>query len=300
MHVEATRGVVGLVLHFRSETQTMDCVRSMVDEGIRIVVIVDNSEDGGRSADRIRPDLDRLSGVGVVFEVVSLGRNLGFARGVNAGLVRVAAYGPNAVLLINSDARMEPGCLANLLRALDRAPLAIPRTRGTAGAADGSLSGWYHCAFGMQMGSGSSSRCVHYPSGCCLLISAELASAPLLDEDFFFYGEDVKFGQELSGKGIGFVECPEAVIIHVGAGSARNGSLFYEYHINRGHWLLAVKLAGSPLERLVYIALRCITLSIRASIRSLRFRSLTPWRGLIAATVDVIKGQCRDLTPPAT
>lgn len=300
MRIETTRKVAGLVLHFRTETQTMDCVQSMVDEGIRIVVIVDNSEDEGRSAGRMRPELESLGGRGLQFQIVTAGRNLGFAKGVNAGLMRVADYRPDAVLLINSDARMVPGCLANLLRALDRAPLAIPRVRVSAGAADGSLSGWYHRASGLQMGSGSASTCLQYASGCCLLIRADIAGAPLLDEDFFFYGEDVKLGHDLRRKGIGFAECSEAVIIHAGSGSARNGSLFYEYHINRGHWLLAVKLAGSLLERVVYVAVRCITLPMRASIRCLRFRSLTPWRGLLAATLDVITGRRRDFTPPAS
>lgn len=300
MRIEAKGTVAGLVLHFRTETQTMDCVRSMVDEGIRIVVIVDNSEDGGASAGRMRPALERLSGIGLVFEIMSSGRNLGFARGVNAGLMRVAAYRPDAVLLINSDARLEAGCVANLLRALGRAPFAIPSVRGSAGAAEGSLSGWYHRASGLQMGPGSSSHCVHYPSGCCLMIRADMARPPLLDEDFFFYGEDVELGHELGGKGIGFAECSEAVVTHAGAGSARNGSLFYEYHINRGHWLLAAKLAGGPLERVLYIVLRCVTLPLRASVRCLRFRSLTPWHGLVVASLDLIKGRCRDLTPPAT
>lgn len=300
MRTEAGENVVGLVLHFRTEKQTMDCVRSLFDEGVRIVVIVDNSEDEGRSVARMRPALERLSEIGLVFEIVSCGRNLGFARGVNAGLMRVSAYRADAVLLINSDARLEPGSLVSLLRALDRAPLAIPRVRGAVGTVAGSLSGRYHRALGLQFGPGSSTRCVHYPSGCCLMIRADMARAPLLDEDFFFYGEDVQLGHQLSSKGIGFAECSEAVVIHAGAGSARNGSPFYEYHINRGHWLLAAKLAGGPLERALYIALRCVTLPLRASIRCVRFRSLTPWRGLVAASTDLIKGRRRDLTPPAT
>jgi N-acetylglucosaminyl-diphospho-decaprenol L-rhamnosyltransferase len=137
MHIEASANVGGLVLHFRTDMQTMECVRSMVDEGIRIVVIVDNSNDEGRSAGRMRPALERMSGIGLVFEIVSPGRNLGFARGVNAGLMRVVAYRPDAVLLINSDAKLESGSLANLLRALDRAPLAIPQVRGAAGGGGG-------------------------------------------------------------------------------------------------------------------------------------------------------------------
>lgn len=299
MRIETTK-VAGLVLHFRTETQTMDCVKSMVDEGIRIIVIVDNSEDEGRSVGRMWAALESLHRMGLALEIVTAGRNLGFAGGVNAGLARVANCQPDAVLLINSDARMTGGCLSSLLRMLDNAPLIFPRVREAIGAKESSLLGFYHRPSGLLMRSGLGGMCLQYPSGCCLLIRADIAGAPLLDEDFFFYGEDVKLGHDLRRKGIGFAECFEAVIIHAGSGSARNGSLFYEYHINRGHWLLAVKLAGSLLERVVYVAVRCITLPMRASIRCLRFRSLTPWRGLLAATLDVITGRRRDFTPPAS
>jgi hypothetical protein len=74
--------------------------------------------------------------------------------------------------------------------------------------------------------------------------------------------------------------------------------MFYEYHINRSHWLLARKLARNPLERFVFVAARCITLPLRALIRSLRFRSLMAWRGLFAATADVLRGRCQSFTPP--
>lgn len=298
MPIETTE-VAGLVLHFRTETQTLGCVKSMVDEGVRAIVIVDNSEDEGRSLACVRDALDSLRLIGLALEIVTAARNLGFAGGVNAGLVRVADFRPSAVLLINSDARMTSGCLSSLLRMLDCAPLVFPRVREDEGANESSLLGFYHRPSALLTRSRFSRACLPYPSGCCLLIRADLAAAPMLNEDFFFYGEDVEFGHRLHGKNIDFAECPEAVIIHSGSGSARNGSLFYEYHINRGHWLLAGKLAGRPRDRIFYIALRCITLPLRASIRCLRFRSFTPWRGFLAATMDVLKGRCRDLTPPA-
>lgn len=298
MRIETSK-VMGLVLHFRTERQTLDCVKSIVDQGVRTIVIVDNSEDEGHSVKRMQAELENLRQGGVTLEIIATGRNLGFARGVNAGLSRVADFRPSAVLLINSDAQMNIGCLSSLLRVLDRYPLVLPRVRDATEKV-GSLLGCYHRASGLLMRFGSGRKCLQYPSGCCLLLRANLAISPLLDEDFFFYGEDVKLGHDLQGKGIEFAECPEAVIIHSGSGSARNGSLFYEYHINRGHWLLAVKLATGPLQRALYIAIRCITLPLRASVRCLRFRSLTPWRGLLAASLDMIKGQRRDLTPPST
>lgn len=78
MPIETTE-VAGLVLHFRTETQTMGCVKSMVDEGVRAIVIVDNSEDEGRSLACVRDALDSLRLIGLALEIVTAARNLGFA-----------------------------------------------------------------------------------------------------------------------------------------------------------------------------------------------------------------------------
>lgn len=50
-------------------------------------------------------------------EVVSTGRNLGYAAGMNAGIERQQERGCDALLLLTHDARLRPGALAELLRA---------------------------------------------------------------------------------------------------------------------------------------------------------------------------------------
>ncbi|OZB61409.1 MAG: hypothetical protein B7X31_10755, partial [Thiomonas sp. 13-66-29] len=137
------------------------------------------------------------------------------------------------------------------------------------------------------------------PSGCCLLIRADQVRPDLFDKDFFFYGEDVMLGFDLARRGVSVAECKEATVIHAGSASAKNGSMFYEYHMVRAHWLLARKLARNGFERNLFVAARCVTMPLRACVRSVRGRSLTPWRGLFAATADVLRGRCRSFTPPA-
>ncbi|MDD4888073.1 MAG: hypothetical protein PHO64_14350, partial [Thiomonas sp.] len=58
--------------------------------------------------------------------------------------------------------------------------------------------------------------------------------------------------------------------------------------------------ARNGFEQALFVAARCLTLPLRACVRSVRGRSLTPWRGLFAATADVIRGRCRSFTPPAS
>ena len=289
--------VVGLTLHFRTPAQTLSCLRSLHTEGIRHAVVVDNSEDGGKSLATIQAHLEELKASGLRIDVVTSERNLGFAQGVNAGLTRAVATRASSVLLINSDARLERGALAALAQNLSNADVTIPLVRPQLGAPASSLFGFYQRMFALVLRK-YQPGCLRYPSGCCLLLRAEMALSPLFDKDFFFYGEDVMLGYNLHARGANVVECPSAVIVHAGSGSAKNGSLFYEYHLNRGHWLLARKLAKNRFETAAFLAARCVTLPLRATIRCMRFRSLAAWRGLLAATFDVVRGRCRSFTPP--
>jgi len=298
MCLEASK-VVGLVLHFRTPRSTLDCICSLFAEGVRSFVLVDNSEDHGVSLAEVSTEFDRLAEAGANVHVLVPDGNLGFAKGVNTGLVRAIRSGAKAVLLINSDAQLEAGALSSLIKSLDGAAVAVPRARQKKGAVTTSLFGNYQRALALVLRT-SWPGCLTYPTGCCLLLRASAASPPLFDERFFFYGEDVLLGLVFQSKGLKVIECADATIIHAGSGSARNGSFFYEYHMNRGHWLLARKLAPNRFLCAGYVACRCLSLPLRAVIRSLRFRSFTPWRALVVATVDVARNRCRTFTPAAS
>ena len=290
--------VTGLVLHFRTPQRTLACLKSLLAEHVRDVVVVDNSEDGGRSLASMASGLKLLQADGLRLTMLRPAQNLGFAGGVSAGLEHVLATGPSHVLLINSDAVLERGALANMLTALQSAAIVVPLMRAAAAAQPVRAIVFYQALFALYLRSPSRPS-IRYPSGCCVLIRNDQVRADLFDRDFFFYGEDVMLGFDLARRGIKVVECAEATVIHAGSASAKNGSLFYEYHMVRAHWLLARKLASNPVERFAFVAARCLTLPARALVRSLRFRSLLPWRGLIAASFDVLRGRCRSLTPPA-
>lgn len=292
------RAVTGLILHFRTPGQTLACLASLSENGISRAIIVDNSEDAGQSIRAMRSGLAKLREGGLDAIVVSQGRNLGFAGGVSFGLQATAKHVPGHVLLINSDARLEPGALVAMRSKLPLAEIVVPWLRRGDGEEPRSLVSYYQKPFGLILRRPWVATARH-ASGCCLLLRQDMALPGLFDEDFFFYGEDTMLGFRMDREGRPVLECRGAVVRHAGSGSARNGSLFYEYHMNRAHWLLASKMARSPLERCVYQFFRCFTLPLRATVRCLRVRSLVPWRALLAATQDVARGRCQPLTPPA-
>lgn len=289
--------ITGLILHFRTPEKTLACLQSLQQEGIKTAVVIDNSEDGGRSVAAIQDDLQALQNTGVDIKILGQGRNLGFAAGVNLGLKYIAEQESSHVLLINSDAKLAPGALLHMRLNLNSAPIVAPLI-AQSNEAPTSPFAYYDRLLGLITRTPKIMPLRH-ASGCCLLIHKDHVHAPLFDEDFFFYGEDAMLGHTTQVHNISEQECPEANVLHATSSSAKNGSLFYEYHMNRAHWLLARKLSSNKLELAAFTIARCAMLPLRATVRSFRFGTLTAWKGLFIATVDVIRGRCRNFTPPA-
>lgn len=287
--------ITGLILHFRTPKQTINCLKSLLQEGIERVVIVDNSEDNGRSALEMSTPIKALQENGLALEIVNPQRNLGFAAGVNLGLRHINHTTPGHVLLINSDAQLSSGAIFQMKIDLESAHIIAPRISQGEQAPTSPLA-YYDKLLGTITLTPILMPIPHL-SGCCLLIREDLATPDLLDQDFFFYGEDVMLGFKAEKNNIIEKECAHAHISHETSSSAKNGSLFYEYHINRAHWLLAKKLAKSNLSYLLFTLARCITLPTRTIVRCIRLKSSLPLKGFYLATRDMITGNKQDLTP---
>ena len=286
------------ILHFRSADLTARCLDALVAEGLLRAVVVDNSEDGGDSLQALRPRLGELTAMGAEIFVVEPGRNLGFSAGVNLAMrSAMQHFGSTDVLVLNNDARLMRGSLRSLRERLASAAgrsVIAPVIRSPDGA---EIRGaWYQRLFGLYF-LRPAPGCVRYLSGCCLAVPMELCSEPLFNEDFFFYGEDVDLSARLARTGVRLEIDDSALVEHAATSSSRNGSLFYEYHMNRAHLLLASRLNQGSIARILAICGRLLMLPLRAAIRTVRFRALTPWRGLALAVVDVARGRLRPLTP---
>lgn len=159
-------------------------------------------------------------------------------------------------------------------------------------------SAFYHRSTGLLLRR-SMPGTYEYLSGCCMLLAPRLATPPLFDEAFFFYGDDTELGWRLKQRGIPQAKVPTALVEHETSTGSRNGSMFYEYHMVRAHWLLAGKLAGNRAQHALYLAGRTLFLPARALLRAVRQRTLVPVRALFAASRDVAFGRRRSMTPPA-
>jgi N-acetylglucosaminyl-diphospho-decaprenol L-rhamnosyltransferase len=96
------------------------CVRSLLDDGVATVVVVENGAPGGAEAALGELLTDGPEGR---VRVVRPGANLGYGAGVNRGLAALAAgSSPEWVLVSNPDLEVHPGTLDALRRALEANP----------------------------------------------------------------------------------------------------------------------------------------------------------------------------------
>ncbi|HWD54903.1 MAG TPA: glycosyltransferase family 2 protein [Acidimicrobiales bacterium] len=97
------------------------CVRSLLDDGAVLVVVVENGAPGGAEA-ALAPLLAEAPALRV--RVVRPGRNIGFGAGVNRGLAALAAESPapELVLIANTDLEVHPGTLDALRAELEAHP----------------------------------------------------------------------------------------------------------------------------------------------------------------------------------
>lgn len=278
---------MALILNYRTPQRVYECLASLADQGLSGAIVVDNSADNGRST----AEVQRLLAQGKLplhVQLLDSGGNLGFAAGVNFG-IRALSQACNGcgVLLMNSDARATPGMLAALRAASagHSGPTLVEAEQVYADGRSRRALTHYHRALALFLRKPWPGA-FRYLSGCCLLISATVAKAPLYDEGFFIYGEDIELSWRLRRAGIVLLHCDRARVIHDGGDSTRPGSFFYEYHMTRGHLLLARRLATGPLQSWLFTLLRWPMLWARAAWRSLRSGSLIPlracWRAFTA------------------
>ena len=173
---------------------------------------------------------------------VSLTGNVGFSAAVNLGVARVGA---DAVLALNADTALEPGCAGRLLDALEAdASLAGVQPRilqlggglGTAPALDDARlysTGQALTRDGraFELGAGEGQSGAHRRPGevfgvcgaACLLRRKLFDDLGGYDESYFAFYEDVDLNVRARIAGWRFSYVPEAVVWHVGNASWQRG-----------------------------------------------------------------------------
>ncbi len=245
-----------IVLSWNRRQDTLDCLTSLeaqrIPEGVeaRILVVDNGSTDG--SVEAIRAAHPRV-------RIHALPANVGYARGVNAGLRRALEAGADWTLLVNNDTQAEPELIAGLMAAAEAEAATIGSSAGSestppsgsdpASRSDAKLSmlaptivyhdrpeevwpsaGWRRkltlAAFDSTADPPSPAPYpVDWATGCCLLVRSALwREVGLFDPGFRVYFEDHDLCLRARAAGWRILHVPPARIRHKVARSTGAGS----------------------------------------------------------------------------
>ena len=231
--------------------------------------------------------------------VVRPGRNGGYAAGINAGVAAVGADVP--VLALNPDVRLKPGCVPELLAALERtgAGIVVPRledasgrlvfsqrreptlVRALADLAIGAERAGRVGTLGETVTSPASyahEGRIDWPEGAALLMSpACWARVGPWDETFFLYSEETDFALRARDAGLACWYVPTAAAVHLGGGSTWTPGLWRLLVLNK--WRLYARRHG-PVAGRAYLAM----LVLREASRALLGRATA--RAALAGLLD--------------
>jgi N-acetylglucosaminyl-diphospho-decaprenol L-rhamnosyltransferase len=241
------------------------------------LVVVDNAscDDTVAVARRLAPEAT----------VLQTGRNAGYAAGVNAAIAET--HDSPAVLVLNPDVRLLPGCLPTLLAALDEphTGIAVPRLTDADGAlihsmrrrptllrayADAVLgataAGRWPALGEVVTDPGRYERDARpdWAEGSTQLVSrACLDACGPWDESYFLYSEETDFHLRAGARGLGVRYVPAAGAQHLEGGSGTSPRLWALLTANRLR--LFSRLFSRPETALYWVALM-----LRESTRAVR------------------------------
>ncbi|MFC7533547.1 glycosyltransferase family 2 protein [Actinoplanes sp. GCM10030250] len=242
--------VAVVVVTYNSERLVPDLIASLGPglEGVDWhLTVADNAsaDDSVGAVRRLAPDAT----------VVEMGRNAGYAAGINAAVAKAGPF--TAVLVLNPDVRLTPGCIRTLLGVLrtEGTGIAVPLLEDGDGelihtmrrdptvrrvlgdALLGAVRAGRYPAFGEMVtdeGRYTSETVADWAEGSTVLISAECWDriAPW-DESYFLYSEETDFALRARDAGLVTRFTPAAKAVHLEGDSKVSPALWTLLTLNK-------------------------------------------------------------------
>jgi N-acetylglucosaminyl-diphospho-decaprenol L-rhamnosyltransferase len=268
-------GASAVVVDYDAGPFLPDCVRSLVDEGVEELIVVENGD-----ADAARATLD-AHGLEKT-PLLATGRNLGYGAGANRGLAAIERG--EHVVVCNPDLVVHPGAVDRLASTLDDHPawaIVGPRVLTPDGRAYPSArqfpAPWVaagHALLGLAFPNNSFTRRYRTPdlperptevewvSGAFFLARRSvLDEVGGFDEGYFMFAEDMDLCWRIGRAGwkIGFD--PDAVVTHHEGISRRHHPYRMALAHHRSALLFASRTTSGP--RRVLLPLAALGLGVR-------------------------------------
>ncbi|QIG51841.1 glycosyltransferase family 2 protein [Nordella sp. HKS 07] len=210
------------------------------------IYIVDNNSRDGSAEVASKHALDPI--------LVQMGRNAGYAAGINAAIEKLDADAH--LLVLNPDIRLQKGSVKVLLSRLNDpgVGVVVPRILSEDGTTawslrrepsiltawlDGLLGGTLAAWAGIGEMIGKKPRydrggAIEWATGAILMISAKaLHETGKWDESFFLYSEEVDYMRRIRDRGLAIQYVPEACALHIGRDYTQNPRLSALMSANR-------------------------------------------------------------------
>lgn len=222
-----------VIVNWNTRDLLYDCLRTVFAGLVPLrteVLVVDNGSSDG-SAEMVRTEFPKA-------RLIETGRNLGFAGGNNVALrIAMGRY----VLLLNTDTLVHGDVLPRAVAWLDAHPqvgVMGPRVLNADGTVQPSSSAFPSLkylalqtlgltrvarwdSYRMTGWDRTTERRVEVISGAAMFVRrAAMDQVGLLDEAFFFYGEETDWCHRFARAGWGLVFVPIPEITHFGGGAA--------------------------------------------------------------------------------
>src|SRR3989344_1460104 len=253
--------IAAVILNYNGLRLLPECLESLrlLKTAVHSIIVDNASTDGS-------PEL-----IGSKFSEATLIRNstnLGFAEGNNIGIRFALAKKFDAVMLLNSDTKVHPQLVTQLVKA--NVDLASPKIyfypgfefhhhrytkpdRGkviwyAGGSVDwNNVLGVHRGVDEVDRGQYDQAVDLDFATGCCLLIHRRVFDRiGLLDPKFFLYYEDVDFSVRAHRAQFSIRYVPEAYLWHKNAQSSQSGGDLHQYYFPRNRLLFGLRYA--PLK----------------------------------------------------
>jgi GT2 family glycosyltransferase len=272
--------LAAVIVSFNTCAVTRRCLQSLAaSAGVApLVVVVDNGSTDGSAAM-----------IAAEFPAVRLLRNAtncGFAAATNRGLHLAIGAGCDTLLLLNSDAFVEPGALATMLEYLRANPgvgVVVPQLRNQDGSLQPSgrpfptLTGKLADHSGWSRRGGRNNYLVagrdyaapalveDAPAACLLVRRSVIEQVGGLDEGFRFNYEDTDWCRRIAAAGWAIMYLPTARVTHLWGASQTASRDWVALESRRG-LLRYFRKHGRPAEVLI-LRLALLALDLAAVLR---------------------------------
>jgi GT2 family glycosyltransferase len=279
---------VSIVNHENREA-VLASLAALADDAEIEVIVVDNvSQDG--SADAIRAAFPNVT-------VIERSERAGF--GANHNLALRHAKGRH-VLMLNDDARVQPGAIAALSRCLDEQPevaLVAPTVVSPGGGVEPTcwprpslrtdILGALRPGRPPRVEPGSATP-IGWVTGCAMMVRRDaVADVGGFDEGFFMYSDEIDLCRRLLDAGHRIARVPEARVVHEGQLStglnsperalemARSRRRYWRKHYSRPARLVAQAVVGAQ-----FTAMALKALLLRRPVRPMLLQAASCFRDL--------------------